>query len=151
MGDFDFLVGTWDVTNRRLRQRHVGGDDWDEFAGVSEARSFFDGAGSFDEMRCPSRGFSGSTVRILNPSTGLWSIYWMHSSRGVLELPPVVGRFAGGVGTFYADDTDEGRPVRCRFLWSAVTADSCRWEQAFSTDGERTWETNWVMEFRRTR
>ncbi|MEU1236587.1 hypothetical protein ABZ399_20625 [Micromonospora aurantiaca] len=88
MGDFDFLVGTWDVTNRRLRQRHVGGDDWDEFAGVSEARSFFDGAGSFDEMRCPSRGFSGSTVRILNPSTGLWSIYWMHSSRGVLELPP---------------------------------------------------------------
>ncbi|WP_349877008.1 hypothetical protein ABIH81_23230 [Micromonospora sp. HUAS YX12] len=59
-------------------------------------------------------------------------------------------RFTDGVGEFYADDTDEGRPVRCRFLWSGITADSCRWEQAFSTDGERTWETNWVMEFRRT-
>lgn len=107
MGDFDFLVGAWDVANRRLRERHVGSDDWDEFAGVSEARSFFDGAGSFDEMRCPSRGFSGSTVRLLDPATGLWSIYWMNSRRGVLELPPVVGRFTDGVGTFHADDSDE--------------------------------------------
>jgi hypothetical protein len=35
MGDFDFLVGTWDVTNRRLAKRHVGSDDWDEFPGIS--------------------------------------------------------------------------------------------------------------------
>ncbi|MFC4149664.1 hypothetical protein ACFO0M_25730 [Micromonospora mangrovi] len=150
MGDFDFLAGTWDVTNRRLRRRHVGSDDWDEFPGTVTAHRFFDGAGSFDEIRCPARGFSGATVRILDPATGLWSIYWMHSRRGILELPPMVGRFVDGVGTFFADDTDEGRPIRCRFLWSRPTPDSCRWEQAFSTDGERTWETNWVMEFTRT-
>lgn len=71
MGDFDFFVGTRDVTNRRLRKRHVGSDDWDEFPGISVAHSFFDGAGSFDEIRFPTRGFSGSTVRILDPSTGL--------------------------------------------------------------------------------
>lgn len=149
MGDFDFLVGTWDVTNRRLAKRHVGSDDWDEFPGTHVAHSFFDGAGSFDEMRCPTRGFTGSSVRILNPDTGLWSIYWISSQRGILELPPVVGRFVDGVGTFYADDTDEGRPVRCRFTWSGITPTSCRWEQAFSTDGERTWETNWTMDFTR--
>ncbi|MFI7576927.1 hypothetical protein [Micromonospora sp. NPDC049497] len=74
----------------------------------------------------------------------------MNSSRGVLELPPVVGRFVDGVGTFLADDVDEGRPIRCRFLWSAITPTSCRWEQAFSTYGGRGWETNWVMEFTRT-
>ncbi|MFE9689408.1 hypothetical protein [Micromonospora sp. NPDC005806] len=151
MGDFDFLVGTWDVTNRRLTKRHVGSDDWDEFPGTTVAHSFFDGAGSFDEIRFPTPGFSGSTVRIRDASTGLWSIYWMNSTRGVLELPPVVGRFVDGVGTFYADDSDEGRPVRCRFIWSGITPTSCRWEQAFSTDGERTWETNWIMEFARTR
>ncbi|TYB34289.1 hypothetical protein FXF50_28330 [Micromonospora sp. AP08] len=150
MGDFDFLVGSWDVTNRRLRKRHVGSDDWDEFPGTSVAHSFFDGAGSFDEIRFPTRGFSGSTVRIRDAETGLWSIYWMNSRRGVLEQPPMVGRFVDGVGTFHADDTDEGRPIRCRFIWSGITPTSCRWEQAFSTDGERTWETNWIMEFART-
>ena len=149
MGDFDFFVGTWDVTNRRLAKRHVGSDEWDEFPGTSVAHSFFDGAGSFDEIRFPTRGFSGSTVRIRDAETGLWSIYWMNSRRGVLEQPPVVGRFVDGVGTFYADDTDEGRPIRCRFIWSRITTTSCRWEQAFSTDGERSWETNWVMEFTR--
>ncbi|SCL32540.1 hypothetical protein GA0070624_4503 [Micromonospora rhizosphaerae] len=148
MGDFDFLVGAGDVVSRRLVERHVGSDKWDEFLGTTVAHRFFDGARSFDEMRCPTRGFSGST-RILDPASGLWSIYWMHS-RGILELPPVVGRFVDGVGTFYADDTDEGRPIRCRFIWSRITPTSCRWEQAFSTDGERTWETNWIMEFART-
>ena len=148
-GDFDFLVGRWDVVNRRLVRRHVGGDDWDEFPGTSVAHRFFDGAGSFDEMTCPTRGFSGSSLRILDPATGDWSIYWMNSRRGVLEVPPMVGRFADGVGTFLADDTDEGRPIRCRFVWSGITPTSCRWEQAFSTDGERSWETNWVMEFTR--
>ncbi|MFR9779868.1 hypothetical protein ACL02O_27905 [Micromonospora sp. MS34] len=150
MGDFDFLVGSWDVTNRRLAKRHVGSDDWDEFPGTSVAHSFFDGAGSFDEIRFPTRGFNGATVRIQDRATGLWSIYWMNSRRGVLELPPVVGRFVDGVGTFYADDTDEGRPIRCRFIWSGITPTSCRWEQAFSIDSERSWETNWIMDFTRT-
>ncbi|MCW3845134.1 hypothetical protein ONA70_34210 [Micromonospora yasonensis] len=150
MGDFDFLAGSWDVASRRLTKRHVGSDDWDEFPGTTVAHSFFDGAGSFDEIRFPTRGFSGSTVRIRDAETGLWSIYWMNSRRGVLELPPVVGRFVDGVGTFYGDDTDEGRPIRCRFIWSGITPTSCRWEQAFSVDGERTWETNWIMEFART-
>ncbi|MEU4644827.1 hypothetical protein [Micromonospora sp. NPDC023814] len=149
MGEFDFLVGTWDVANRRLYERHVGSDDWDEFPGVSVARGFFGGAGSFDEITFPTRGFSGATVRIFDPAAGTWSIYWMNSRRGVLELPPVVGRFTDGVGTFFADDVDEGRPIRCRFVWSGVTATSCRWEQAFSTDGGRTWETNWTMDFTR--
>ncbi|MEU7843738.1 hypothetical protein AB0B39_22585 [Micromonospora sp. NPDC049114] len=70
----------------------------------------------------------------------------MNSGRGELEQPPMVGRFVDGVGRFYADDQHEGRPVRCRFIWSGITATTARWEQAFSVDGERTWETNWIME-----
>jgi hypothetical protein len=150
MGDFDFLAGSWHVANRRLVRRHVGSDDWDEFPGSTVAHSFFDGAGSFDEITFPTKGFAGSTVRIYDAANGTWSIYWMNSSRGVLELPPVVGRFVDGVGTFLADDVDEGRPIRCRFVWSAITPTSCRWEQAFSTDGGGSWETNWIMDFTRT-
>ncbi|NYF59126.1 hypothetical protein [Micromonospora purpureochromogenes] len=148
-GDFDFLAGRWDVANRRLTRRHVGSDDWDEFPGTMLAHRFFAGAGSFDEMTCPTRGFSGATVRIFDPVSAQWSIYWMHSQRGQLELPPVVGGFTDQVGTFYADDSDEGRPIRCRFVWSGITATSCRWEQAFSIDDGTTWETNWIMDFTR--
>ncbi|MEH1059097.1 hypothetical protein V6U89_28310 [Micromonospora sp. CPCC 206171] len=146
-GDFDFLVGRWDVANRRLTRRHVGSDDWDEFPATTVAHRFFDGAGSFDEITFPTRGFSGATVRIFDPVSAQWSIYWMNSRRGLLELPPVVGGFTDQVGTFYADDTDEGRPIRCRFIWSGITATSCRWEQAFSVDDGTTWETNWIMDF----
>jgi hypothetical protein len=59
------------------------------------------------------------------------------------------GGFQDGVGTFYADDTWEGKPVRMRFLWSKITPTSCHWEQAFSADKGATWETNWVQDIRR--
>ncbi|RLP96052.1 hypothetical protein [Micromonospora sp. CV4] len=147
MGDFDFFVGTWNVVNRRLRKRLVGSDEWEEFPGLSVAHGFFGGGGHFDEITFPTRGSAGATVRIFDPARQEWSIYWMSSDRGELEQPPMVGRFVDGVGRFYADDQHEGRPVRCRFIWSEITATTARWEQAFSTDGERTWETNWIMTF----
>lgn len=36
-----------------------------------------------------------------------------------------------------------------RFEWTRPHSDAPRWEQAFSPDGGRTWETNWVMNFTR--
>jgi hypothetical protein len=53
------------------------------------------------------------------------------------------------VGTFVADDTLDGRPIRVRFVWSRITARSAQWEQAFSADGGASWEINWVMQFER--
>ena len=148
MGDFDFYVGTWDVVNRRLTKRHVGSDDWDEFPAVSVAQSFFNGGGNFDEISFPTKGWSGCTLRLFDPKTEEWSLYWVNSREGLLTTP-TVGRFENGVGEFYCDDIDEGIPVRVRYRWSDMTADSAHWEQAFSTDGEKTWETNWIMDSRR--
>jgi hypothetical protein len=85
---------------------------------------------------------------MLSPETGEWTIYWVNSRTGELQQP-VVGRFADGVGTFYGDDVDDGTPVRVRYIWSRITPTSARWEQAFSTDAERTWETNWIMDHTR--
>lgn len=146
--DFDFLVGSWRVEHRRLKRRWVGSDDWDRFEGTSTCRGALGGLVNVDEIAMPGRGFSGFTLRSFDPARGLWSIYWINSTRGVLE-PPVVGRFADGRGVFEGDDTDEGRAIRVRFVWDAITPESARWRQAFSDDGGLTWETNWVMAFTR--
>ncbi|WP_424529333.1 hypothetical protein ACOZ38_07220 [Sphaerisporangium viridialbum] len=145
MNDFDFFVGTWNVANRRLKERLKGCTEWDEFPGVSTSKSIFGGTGNMDEIDFPTMGFSGLTLRLYDPEREEWSLYWTSSRSSVIE-PPVIGRFDGGVGEFYADDTHEGIPIRVRYLWSGITATTCRWEQAFSTDGGRTWETNWIME-----
>jgi hypothetical protein len=146
MNDFDFLAGTWNVVNRRLVKALAGSDEWEEFPGISVASRHFDGAASFDEITFPTKDFNGLTLRLYNPETRLWSIYWSSSARGVLDLPPMVGGFTGKQGEFYADDSYEGTPVRCRFIWTVFDENTLRWEQAFSVDGEQTWETNWIMD-----
>jgi hypothetical protein len=146
--DFDFLIGTWHVDHRRLIHRLAGSTDWETFAGTATCRKVLDGIGNVDEITMPSRGMTGMTVRLFNPATGLWSLHWASNLAGVLE-PPVIGGFENGVGRFYGDDTHEGRPIRVRYIWDQISATGARWQQAFSVDHERTWETNWVMTFTR--
>ena len=149
MNDFDFFAGTWHVVNRRLVKPLSGSDEWDEFPGSTVAGRHFDGGVSFDEIDFPTKGSKGLTLRIYNPHTRQWSIYWASSTRGELDTRPMVGAWEGARGEFYGEETHEGRPVRCRFVWTVIDERTARWEQAFSDDGERTWETNWTMDFSR--
>jgi hypothetical protein len=146
--DFDFLFGRWSVLNRCLRERLAGSDEWEEFAATSVARPLLDGLGNEDEFRTDhDGGMIGMSFRFFDPKTRLWSIYWADSRRcGMLDLP-VIGSFADGVGLFEGPDTFQSRPILVRFAWSDVATSEPRWEQAFSADGGRTWETNWIMEF----
>ena len=146
--DFDFWFGTWDVHNRWLTRRLAGSDDWEEFSARVVARPLLDGLGNEDEFRTDhAGGFIGMSFRFFDPERKRWSIYWADSRRpGELD-PPVFGTFAGDVGVFEGEDIYKGRPILVRFTWSGVTSQTPRWEQAFSDDGGRTWETNWVMEF----
>ena len=145
--DFDFLLGHWQLHNRRLKQRNAGCTEWDEFPASSQAWVMLDGAVSVDETRFPTQGFSGMTLRTLDQTTQRWSIYWINSTSGQL-FPPVRGGFDGNRGEFYGEDTDDGGAVRVRFIWTRLGADSARWEQAFALSGG-AWETNWVMALRR--
>lgn len=147
--DFDFLIGDWNMINRRLRTVLANCDDWYEFPSTLTCRHMLDGVANVDEMRAPTQGFNGMSVRTFDVERREWSIYWINDRRGRLELPPVVGVFTAGVGVFTCDDTHEGRPIRVRYTWSEITATSARWDQAFSTDGGETWETNWIMDFTR--
>jgi hypothetical protein len=82
-------------------------------------------------------------------ATGEWSLYWSNSKDGLLGLPPVTGHFTGGVGQFYCEEIWNGIPITTRYTWSGITPESARWDQAFSTDGRKTWETNWIADFTR--
>lgn len=65
--------------------------------------------------------------------------------------PPMKGRFVNGIGTFYADDTLRGKPIKVRFIWSHITQTSARWEQTFSPDEGKTWEANWLQRIERVK
>ena len=148
MNDFDFLAGTWDVASRWRTDFLDECSEWEEFPAVSEAARHFDGAASTDEITFPTKGFAGLTLRLYNPATEQWSLYWASQRTGTL-FPPVTGCFSGGVGEFYGDDTHNGTPIRARYIWSGITGGSPRWEQAFSTNHGQTWLTNWLMDFTR--
>lgn len=146
--DFDFLMGRWTVRHRRLRRRLAGDTQWDAFDGTMQARPILAGQGNFDENRIhlPTGSYEACTLRLHDARTGSWSIHWVDGRDPRLD-PPMVGRFADGVGTFFGDDSFEGRPIRVRFLWTRPDPVGARWEQAFSADGGASWETNWIMDF----
>jgi hypothetical protein len=146
MHDFDFLHGRWRVINRRLKDRLVGSDDWEEFESVAEIRSLFNGAANIDEIIFPD-GTRGLTLRLYDPARKVWSLHWTTNETGVL-FPPVVGSFSGGRGVFYGADREGSQPVDVRFVWTPSAPGGPRWEQAFSVDGRQSWETNWFMDLR---
>ena len=148
MNDFDFLVGEWKVGHRRLKERLAGSEEWDEFTGTSRCWRVFGGAANVDEIVAPERGLAGMSVRLYEPAERKWRIHWADARTGRLDAG-VIGRFTDGVGSFYGEDTHDGRSVTVRYLWSEMTGASARWEQAFSADDGRTWETNWIMTFAR--
>jgi hypothetical protein len=148
VNDFDFLIGTWNVRNRRLVKALAERDEWQEFPGVSTCVSAFEGAGNYDEIVFPTRGTRGLTLRLYNPATKEWSLYWASSADGLLTAP-VIGAYQDGRGEFFGDDLQDGHPVQVRFIWSDITANSARWEQAFWDMTNELWETNWIMEFTR--
>jgi hypothetical protein len=150
-GDFDFFFGRWTVHNRRLKTRLSRSNEWEEFPGTCVARPILGGLGNMDEFTIddPSGRVDAVTVRLYNPANHEWSIYWAASPGSGRFDVPMVGGFEGPRGEFYSQEVFEGRHIFNRFIWTILSREACRWEQAHSADGGRTWETNWVMDFNR--
>lgn len=147
-GDFDFVVGKWKMHNRRLNKRLENCNDWTEFESSDENSKILSGTADMDTYYATEmpglegKPFEGLTLRLFNPKTRLWSIYWVASSVGVLD-PPVVGSFENNVGHFFTKDTFNGKPIIMMFRWDARDKERPTWSQAFSPDNGKTWEWNW--------
>lgn len=155
--DFDFYVGHWRVTSKKLLRPLANCTEWETFEARQTMQKLPGGIGNFDDFVSETwrPGFVGMSLRIFNPQTGLWSIYWLNNQNGGIDsktgalLPPVVGRFRNGVGIFEAPDEYAGQPIVVRYTWSDISANRARWEQAFSPDGGASWEVNWIMQMER--
>ena len=138
--DFDFLVGHWQVRHRRLKERLRSSREWIEFDGTSIVSKLMGGCALVDDnvLDFPPGAYRAAGLRSFDAAPELWSIWWLDSRTPLGPLdPPVRGRFREGVGTFLADETFKGRPIRARFTWSQITPTSAHLEQAFSPDERR--------------
>jgi hypothetical protein len=146
--DFDFLVGKWKMYQRRLDRRLENCKDWTEFESMDENSKILTGLGDIDTYKTTEMPgmagapFEGFTLRLFNPKTRLWSLYWVANDRGILD-PPQIGSFENNVGHFFAKDTYKGKNVIVVFRWDIRDKDKPVWSQAYSADNGKTWEWNW--------
>ena len=147
---FDFEFGSWKIHLKRLEGRLVGSTKWLEFDGTSVTRKVWSGLAQLEEFETDSPGgghIEGMTLRLFDPKTRQWSIYWSTSKDGTIGVP-TIGEFKNGVGEFYDTEPSgpNGRHILLRFIWSKTNTASPHFEQSFSEDGGKTWEVNWITD-----
>jgi len=146
--DFDFYQGKWKLKNKKLKTRLNNSTEWEEFESTQEMYKVLNGLGNIDNFLATFDGvpFEGMSVRLFNPKTRLWSIYWADSNEGVLQ-PPVIGSFDNNVAHFFTKDIFNNRKILVVFRWDVRDKENPIWSQAFSDDNGKTWEWNWYMYF----
>ena len=142
--DFDFIFGRWTV---HLKRKVAGTDRWTDSDGYGIYRKVWGGRANLNEFftESPSGHVEGLTLRTYNPETHQWSLYWANSRDGVLSSAQV-GQFNHGQGEFYAQDSSDGKTILVRYVWSKITPTSAHFEQAFSEDGGKSWDVNWISD-----
>jgi hypothetical protein len=143
--DFDFLIGKWNLKHRKLRSRLTNSNEWDEFTTEVEDFPILEGMGNMDVGygTIDNKPWEGRTIRLFDPKSRLWRLYWIASNVGVMD-PPVVGSFEKGIGHFFCKDKFKGKDIIMMFRWDIRDKDKPTWSQAFSPDNGKTWEWNWI-------
>jgi hypothetical protein len=147
--DFDFELGTWKIHLKRLLQPLTGSSTWIQFDGTSVTRKSWDGRAQLEQFETdnPTTGhIEGLTLRLYNPESRQWSLYWANGKDGALGIPPNIGEFKNGRGEFYDQELYQGKAIFVRMVWSGITPNSAHSEQSFSDDGGKTWEVNWITD-----
>lgn len=147
---FDFEFGDWKCHLSRRLKPLTGSNTWVEYDGTSIVRPWWNGKANLGELQLQGSAghIEGMSVRVYNPASHQWGISFANSAQGQLGLP-MIGGFKDGRGEFYDQETLNDRAIFVRFVFSDVTPRSFQLEQAFSDDGGKTWEANWIAKFTR--
>ena len=143
--DFDFEIGSWKTHLSRRLHPLTGSNTWVEYDGTTIVRKVWNGRANLVELVAdgPSGHIEALSLRLYNPRSRQWSLNFANSQGGTLSQP-TIGGFSNGRGEFYDQEMFNGRAIFVRFVISDMTPNSCRFEQAFSDDGGKTWEVNWI-------
>jgi hypothetical protein len=149
--DFDGLAGDWRVHHRYLRM--VGDKrEWADGFGTARHHRVMEGVANVEEhtIDAPAGTYYAIALRSFDRAAARWSVWWIDGRNPLTGIdPPMRGRVENGGGTFFGETMVNDRSTPTRFVWSGMTTESPRWEQAYSPDSGQTWETNWIMEFQR--
>ena len=148
--DFDFDIGAWKLHAERLQHPLTGSTSWTQLDGTVTVHKLFDGSGNYAEVVAdgPSGRVEILALRLYNPETRQWSLNFANPG-GPGFGTPLVGAFKDGRGDFYGQDEIGGRMILIRFSFLPATAGEAHSEQAFSTDGGKSWEVNWKNTYTR--
>lgn len=146
--DFDWEIGDWKVHLRRLLHPLTGSKVWAEFEGTAHVRKVWNGRANLLELELngPAGQIEGLSLRLYNPQSEQWSVYFASSDDGILGTP-MIGQFQHGRGEFSDRELFHGKMIDLHFVFSDVTEKSFHGEQSFSPDGGKSWETNWIEDF----
>lgn len=144
------MYGHWTVRHRRLQKLFADCSEWRAFPGTSSTAPVLAGNGNIEDnwLDDPIGAYRAIAVRSFDPQSARWRIWWLDERRQAID-PPVSGHLVAGRGSFTGADAIDGRDILVRFDWNGIGTASPRWEQAFSRDGGKSWETNWTMDFSR--
>lgn len=145
--DFDFEIGMWKTKLKVLKNPLSGSTTWVEYEGTSNVIAICDGRSNLVELNVKGSAgqIVGVSLRLFNPKTNQWSLNFANIRDGNLTIPSI-GSFKNGQGEFFNEDTFDGKKILVRFVISAITPNSCHFEQAFSADNGKTWEINWIAD-----
>jgi hypothetical protein len=143
--DFDFEIGVWKTHLSRLVHPLTGSTAWVTYDGTTVVRKIWDGRANLVELEVDGSAghIEALSLRLYNPDSHQWSLNFSSSAGGTLSQP-TIGEFKNGRGEFFDQETLNGRAIMVRFVISDITPTSCHFEQAFSDDGGKSWEVNWV-------
>ena len=145
--DFDFLLGSWKYHLSRLDHPLTGSTNWLEFEATGVCIPVWNGRAQLDQIEAdgPTGHIEGLTLRLYNPQSHQWNLNWVNAKDGTVGIP-TIGSFdaKNGRGEFYDQEIYNGRSILVRYIWSDITPNSARFEQSFSVDGGKSWETNWI-------
>jgi hypothetical protein len=143
--DFDFEIGAWKTQLRRLVRPFTGSTTWVEYEGATVVSKVWNGKANLVELKVkgPAGQIEALSLRLYNPESRQWSLNFANTAGGTMSIP-TIGEFRNGRGEFYDQETLNGRAILVRFVISDITPNSVHFEQAFSDDGGKTWEVNWI-------
>ena len=142
--DFDFEIGNWKTSLKRLQHPLTGSTTWVEYSGTSNVSKVWGGRANLIELDVtgPAGHIEALNLRLYNPTARQWSLNFSNARGGTMGQP-TIGEFKNGRGEFMDQETYNDRTILVKFIITHISADVCHFEQFFSDDNGKTWELNW--------